>query len=280
MKRGITDISGQRFGKLIALEPTGESKHGSALWRCICDCGNERIAMLRSLKTRDATSCGCARSRLLDLTGKRFGKLTVVKRDSSKKTTTWLCRCDCGNETFVRRDHLLNGNTRSCGCARIGHGGTRKGSDQRLYRIWHNMRHRCLNRHFVDYPRYGARGITVCEEWATSDSFPAFRDWAFANGYAANLTLDRINNNKGYSPDNCRWATLEQQNSNKRTNRTINGKTVMQWSKAFGLPYNTLRNRLARRGWNPELLVSDYPELSALWTIPYQTETETNPNGE
>lgn len=168
MKRGITDISGQRFGKLIALEPTGESKHGSALWRCICDCGNERIAMLRSLKTRDATSCGCARSRLLDLTGKRFGKLTVVKRDSSKKTTT-----------------------------------------------------------------------------------------------------------------NCRWATLEQQNSNKRTNRTINGKTVMQWSKAFGLPYNTLRNRLARRGWNPELLVSDYPELSALWTVPYQTaETETNTDGE
>lgn len=228
--------------------------------------------MLRSLKNGDATSCGCAQVRLLNLAGKRFGKLTVIKRDSSKKGTSWLCRCDCGNETSVRRDHLLNGNTRSCGCERIVHGGTRKGADNRLYRIWHNMRQRCLNSRFVDYPNYGARGITVCGEWAARDSFPLFRDWSLANGYAENLTLDRINNDDGYSPDNCRWATIEQQSSNKRTNRIINGKTVMQWAKEFGLPYNTLRNRLARRGWNAERLASDYPELSALWTVPYAND--------
>ncbi len=165
--------------------------------------------------------------KLHDLTGQRFGRLTVVERAENKgKPTVWLCKCDCGNEKIVRGSDLKNGHTQSCGCFhkeivtnvlvstcnkdKDSHGKSRT----RLYSIWRSMKARCLNENHKHFQNYGNRGITICEEW--QNNFRAFYDWAMSNGYSDELTLDRKDNDKGYSPENCRWATWHEQRINQR----------------------------------------------------------------
>lgn len=153
-----------------------------------------------------------------DLTGQRFGRLTVLEALPGDRRTRWRCICDCGQETVVGSGHhLTSGNTKSCGCLHrdtardrhMVHGG--KGS--RLYNIWKNARQRCRNSKATDYSIYGGRGINFCAEW---DSFARFQEWAMANGYRDDLTLDRINPDGDYSPQNCRWATWKEQRHNQR----------------------------------------------------------------
>lgn len=139
-----------------------------------------------------------------DLTGLRFGRLTIV--GSAKKQTLWLCRCLCGRFRKATTGDLLSGNIDKCGWCTHGKTGTR------LYRIWIGFRQRCNNQNNPSYHRYGGRGITVCDEW--KNDFSAFRDWALANGYTDNLTIDRKNNDGAYSPENCRWIT-KSENSKK-----------------------------------------------------------------
>ena len=124
----------------------------------------------------------------------------------------------------------------------------------RIQNIFLHMKDRCYNPNFRDYKNYGGRGITICEEWQTPHSWKggkAFRKWALENGYADNLTLDRIDVNKGYSPENCRWVSMKEQQNNKRNNRliTYNGKTqtIAQWSTELGIPFSTIKNRLNRQ---------------------------------
>lgn len=156
-----------------------------------------------------------------DLTGRKFGRLTVLSSD--EKLGYWICSCDCGTIKSIRKDHLRLGKTISCGCygreklreSKIKHGKT----DTRLYGVWYNMKTRCTCKSKRDYPRYGGRGITVCDEWV--HDFQAFYDWAMGNGYDENAprfqcTLDRIDNDKGYSPGNCRWITMKEQCANRR----------------------------------------------------------------
>lgn len=123
----------------------------------------------------------------------------------------------------------------------------------RLYNVWQKMKSRCFNTRASNYKHYGGRGITVCEEWA--QSFEAFRDWALANGYRDDLTIDREDNDGPYCPENCRWATMKQQSNNRRSNRgiTFNGKTqtTRQWADELGIPYEVLRNRISH-GWSVE----------------------------
>lgn len=204
-------------------------------------------------------------NKLNDLTGIRFGRLTVVERRGSSKQgePLWYCVCDCGNTNIVRAQSLKKGHTKSCGCLsaemvacrHITHG--KKGT--RLYDVWKNMKKRCFNANSPNYKDYGGRGITVCEEW--KDDFKSFYDWAMDNGYdesalRGKFTIDRIDVNGNYEPSNCRWATAEEQNNNKRINRmlTYAGKTqtLEQWARETGINRQTIRNRIDKFHWSVE----------------------------
>lgn len=166
-----------------------------------------------------------------DLTGHRFGMLTVIKRAENRRflcgrtLVSYLCRCDCGEEKNVLASNLLNGHTKSCGCIQkqsrvVTH--TKHGSSQhRLYTTWTNIKQRCGNPNSDDYKNYGGRGITVCDEW--KNDFQTFYDWAMANGYEDHLTIDRIDVNGNYCPENCRWVTRIVQRHNRRDSN-IRGK--------------------------------------------------------
>lgn len=153
---------------------------------------------------------------------KVFGKLTALNFDyTDGKYSYWLCECECGNLTKVRISSLINGSTKSCGCIHIEqlikrstkHGYSKRGNTLRIYNIWCLMRRRCNNSTSKDFKYYGARSIKICNEWS---NFEIFHTWALSNGYSENLTIDRINNNGNYEPNNCRWVSMEIQNKNKR----------------------------------------------------------------
>ena len=198
-----------------------------------------------------------------DLSGKRFGRLTVCNRaenavePSGKQVVMWHCKCDCGKAITVSGHSLKKGNTKSCGCyqkerasaSMRKHGKYR----DRLYTIWRDMKSRCQNENFTAYKHYGGRGIKVCDEWQT---FEPFYEWAMANGYKDTLTIDRKENEGNYEPSNCRWATVKQQSNNRRSNHYIthDGKTMSltDWAEEKGLRRRTLYNRINELKWSTE----------------------------
>jgi hypothetical protein len=193
-------------------------------------------------------------SKLIDLTGQRFGRLYVIERaGSSNGNALWLCLCDCGKMKVVNGVQLRCGETKSCGCIQreiisnkmSKHKGTI--NDRRLYRVWAGMISRTSNPNATNYQYYGGRGIQVCEQWK---DFSEFRKWAFDNGYDINAdygkcTLDRIDTNDNYYPENCRWVSMETQNNNQRSNMiiTYNGEThnYKQWADILKINYSTFR---------------------------------------
>lgn len=188
--------------------------------------------------------------KLRDLGGQRFGRLSVIERaQTSEKRVMWLCLCDCGNKKIVQANHLVEGSTLSCGkCA--------DAKNSRLYRsVWNKIFQRCYNPRNKDFPNYGGRGISVCEEWR---DYVAFRDWALSNGYnpdavQGECTLDRINVNGNYEPSNCRFVSVKDQNRNKRNNHFVTYKgethTIAEWSEITKISANALYNRI-NRGWD------------------------------
>lgn len=197
--------------------------------------------------------------------GDVIGKWTVLGETRSKnpknKERYFLCRCECGNikpvRSFVLRHHLTEGCVK---CKRSGatkHGESKHGQVSRLYIVWQGMMRRCYNKKNKSYYLYGERGITVCEKW---HDYSAFRKWAIDNGYdetamTGECTIDRIDTNGNYDPDNCRFVDMKTQNLNKRNNIYITAfgrtMTVVEWSGVAGINCHTLRNRLSR-GWLPE----------------------------
>lgn len=207
----------------------------------------------------------------IDLMGRKFGRLTVIKRAENNGTrATWLCKCDCGNELTVIGKNLRNGNTKSCGCYqqdKARETQTRhKGRNTRLYGVWACMIQRCTNPNNDSYKRYGARGIKVCDDWL---DFGKFQEWAMANGYNPNAkrnecTLDRINNNSNYQPDNCRWINIQKQcqNTRKNHNITINGEThcISEWARIYNIKREIIKDRI-KRGWD-EVKAITTPKLN------------------
>lgn len=243
------------------------------------------------------------------MTGQRFGKLAVIEFAgmNHEGSAMWKCICDCGKDTVVRGYTLRRGDTQSCGCfigeAASVRNATHRMTKTRLYVCWKSMKSRCYYENDVAFERYGGRGIKVSKEWR--DDFLAFREWALKNGYEDNLTLDRIDSNGNYEPNNCRWLTLAAQQSNRSDtiHLEFNGKnqtltewaheigisvaqlskrlkngmsiedaittqirgtrielygeihTLKEWSQITGIPYNTLKTRY-HKGWSPQKILS------------------------
>ena len=204
-------------------------------------------------------------SRFQDLVGMKFGRLTVVEEAARcVKSTRWLCRCECGQMTDVTAHHLRRGDVRSCGCLRneaLGRRSFRHGmSGHALHRIYRHVVARCENKNDRAWSNYGGRGIAVCDEWRRDRT--AFFRWAFDHGYREGLELDRINNNEGYSPQNCRFTDRITQANNKRTNRRVTAfnetKTVAEWARdaRAAMPMQVIWARLMEQGWSPEDAIS------------------------
>lgn len=191
--------------------------------------------------------------RLIDLTGERFGMLTVIKRVDNDKNgqARWLCKCDCGNEKVILGGSLTRKNraTTHCGCIpkNYKHGMR----NTRLYRIFSGMKSRCYNINEPHYDDYGGRGIKVCDEWL--DDFMNFYNWAMDHGYSDDLTIDRIDVNGNYEPSNCRWVTMREQQSNKRNIHLISYNceehTLIEWCQILNLPFSTINKRI-KANWN------------------------------
>ena len=197
-------------------------------------------------------------SKFIDRTGQKFGRLTLIERVENNKfnQVQWKCRCDCGKEVIVKAYSLTTGQTKSCGCLKkeqdfiniikVKH----KKCNTRLYNIWRDMKWRCNSPKSKRHKFYYDKGIKVCQEW--QEDFMNFYDWAMANGYKDNLTLDRINNNGNYEPKNCRWATITEQNNNQSNNIRIKYNeseyTLSELSKIYNIKRATLYDRI-KRGW-------------------------------
>lgn len=231
-------MTGEKIGRLTVIERAKNDKIGNAMWLCRCECGNTVVVRGSNLRNGQTKSCGCiqketASNRLLkDLVGKRFGKLVVISRSddyvspSGGRLVRWLCQCDCGNTAIVNAGTLARGDTKSCGCLRteflkeknlgnFKHGG----SHDRLYKVYLNMKSRCYNQNNDSYKYYGGRGIKICDEWL--NSYIEFKRWAYSAGYDEDAyhgecTIDRIDVNGNYEPQNCRWVSMAVQCKNKR----------------------------------------------------------------
>lgn len=201
-----------------------------------------------------------------DITNMKFGRLTAIKPAFQDKYHRWhwLCKCDCGNTKIISANSLQRGVTKSCGCLdkekHITHPNRRTHGmcGTRIYRIWKAIKNRVTNKNAPDFQKwYGSRGITICEEW--KNDFMAFYRWAMANGYNDTLSIDRIDVNSDYTPNNCRWATTKQQNRNTRQNifLTYNGEThcLADWAGILGIKRQVLQQRYIR-GWDAEKILT------------------------
>ena len=212
-------------------------------------------------------------SKKIDLKGQRFGRLVVIEQDLTSKRTKWICKCDCGNTKSVQATHLRSGATQSCGCyhkekareANISHGLTKTS----LHNRWKAIKQRCENVNDRKYRDYGARGITICEEWR---SFENFLQWSLENGYSEELELDRIDNDKGYYPDNCRWCKTIVNNHNRRITAKIEGLPLKDFATKYSMSYSLVHSRyyeLKRKG----LEINTYNILTYANQLPLNRET-------
>lgn len=188
------------------------------------------------------------------LEGQRFGRLVVERWDpSAKRDGAWVCRCDCGGHHVASSNHLISGRVLSCGCLRPKHGG----AGTRAYRIWQGVINRCTRENHRNWADYGGRGITICDRWR--GSFPNFL--TDMGEPPPGATIERIDNDRGYEPGNCRWATRKEQarNTRRTVDVTYDGRTqsLAAWAEEFGCNYWRIHTRIVKLGWSAERAFSD-----------------------
>lgn len=247
MKR--IDISGQRFNKLTVLKYAYTTNRGRAFWECRCDCGNTTVVESYNIKSGGIKSCGC--SRRIDLTGQKFGRLKVIEFSYAKNEKTyWKCRCDCGNTKIIDGSALKRKATISCRCYQKEQVTKHGKSYTAEYKTWIRMKQRCYDKNTNSYKNYGKRGIKMCRRWRSS--FENFLE-DMGKRPSPKHSIDRIDNNGDYTPENCKWSTQKQQHRNKRSNRLITfknkTKTMTEWSEIVGISSNAIHKRL-KRGWS------------------------------
>lgn len=195
--------------------------------------------------------------KLINLVGKRYGRLVVLSRaESLNGHSRWHCKCDCGKECIVHGTSLKSGNTTSCGCYKTENAkrlySSVRQKDKHLYAVWNGMKQRCLNPNNKSYNNYGGRGITVDPEWV--NNYESFYNWAISSGYKKGLQIDRIDNDGNYCASNCRFVDNYTQANNKRNVKlyTINGvtKSLPQWCKEYNQEYYLVRQRVYKLGWS------------------------------
>ena len=202
---------------------------------------------------------------IIDMTGKRFGKLVVTGYSHTiNKRVYWNCICDCGNTCAIHGTKLRNGHTKSCGCIKKEACRKRKINKphyKKIYQVWSNMKNRCKNPNNCKYKYYGEKGISICDEWK---DFGVFYEWCINSGYSENLTIDRIDSGGNYEPSNCRWITLEDQQRNKCSNVYIscNGetKTITDWSRTLGVTRHSIRYWITKYNGDAEMAIRHYLE--------------------
>lgn len=259
------NLINRKFGSWTVID-YAENLNGTIAWLCQCSCENKTIKIVNasSLKSGDSKSCGCLNKRMDDLTGKHFGNWIVLNRDDSiskSAETRWICECQCKNKILksVSGKTLKNGTSKSCGCLSSEHSIKHHLATSRIYGIFKGMKQRCYNNNDTAFKYYGGRGIKVCAEWLDKETgFVNFYNWSIENGYTDDLTIDRIDSNGNYEPDNCRWATAKEQANNKRNTIyvVIKGekKKLDEWSSISGINKSTIRKRI-RKGWREDDLL-------------------------
>lgn len=251
----MNDIIGQTYGKLH-IDSYSHKVGYDKYYNCTCECGNKVVVLGNNIVRGKTKSCGCGRFKpainRIDRTGQKYNMLTCIMSEKKDGALYWLCRCDCGRETWVRGSNLVSGAVKSCGCIMDHQNRVHGMSHTRIHRIWSKMQERCYNANKDTYKYYGGRGIEVCDEWRGTEGFIRFMEWAFNNGYSDELTIDRINVDGNYCPENCRWADKITQANNTRVTKyyDLDGRkcTVRDLSNMFNIPSDKIRARIYL-GW-------------------------------
>lgn len=277
--RKLTEINkGDRFGLLTIIKEVESERYSNGQLKrrvlCKCDCGKDVIVPYKQIKTGNQKSCGCLKDKYYNSrrpqryvevkSGDRYGRLTIIQeveprtKNNGKIDRQFLCKCNCGKEITTSLSLLRTKHVSSCGCLwkRVKGNAPKPEYDPnirkehpRIYRIWNGIRERCFNPNCDNYYLYGARGVTVCDEWMY---FENFCEWALASGYSDKLTIDRIDSNGNYEPSNCRWTTMLEQGNNRRNNTllTLEGKTqtLSEWCREKDISVHVVVARI-KLGW-------------------------------
>ena len=253
------DMTGQTIGKWH-IDSLAYVKGYDKYYNCTCECGTKKVVLGQNIRSGKSRSCGCEKigkhaPNFKDRTGEKYNKLTCIEYEKRGVYIYWKCKCECGNETWVRSENLATGAVKSCGCAQNGVNKVHGMSHTNIHNRWSRMHYRCENPKCEHYADYGGRGIKVCPEWCGTEGFIRFMEWSYANGFREELTIDRIDYDKDYSPDNCRWITQREQTLNTRRNVrfVVNGEdlTLVELCEKYSVPYKRAYCRL-RIGWSIE----------------------------